>query len=401
MLSFIRGSYAIELIGASVERCFSRWAGSGIPFWEITRSSEISARCRLRCADLYSAQDLAERSQCELKILSEHGLPQLLRRLRARPILCFGTLLAVLAAFYFNRFVWFVQVNGNERVPEAVIRNVLFQEGVRFGASGEQLDCEFLKNRLLLNIPELRWLAVNREGGVVRVSVAEREKEEKQEETVGICDLAATRSGIIRELHVINGFAQVECGDAVSAGDILISGVMEWPTHIQATHAEGEVYAETFRDFSLSIPDQSVQKRYTGRTETCVDLIFQRKRINLSGNSGIFGIMCDTMIEIEQIVLPGGYELPVSIEKRTLLEYEPLPEAIGQEAALRLLSREAERLIRAQMISGRIEAGTTTIQKKQNSYLCRAAMNCLELISGTVPAELFGEEEKYGEIDQR
>ena len=401
MKRFLCGTYEIRIIGAAVERCCSRWAEADLPFWELSRQSEIEASCNIFRRDWENAGLLAERAQCELEICRERGLPLLWKRLRARPVLAAGVLIVLGLTFLLNRFVWFVQIQGNERVSEERIRRVLYEEGVSFGARGDGIDSEYLKNRCLLRIPELRWLAVNREGGLVTVSVAECEAPAPEEETEGICNLVAVRSGIVRQMQVINGFPQVEAGDTVSPGDVLISGVMEWTTHLQLVHAQGEVTASTFREQSLVIPAESVQKRYTGRTETCISIIFQRNRRKISGNSSIFGTMCDTIIDNQQLSLPGAYLLPLRIETLTLREYEAIPEPIPEDDAQRLLTSEAERLIRAEMISGRIENGSSVIQKTENSYLCRAGMNCLELISGVAPVELFGEDEIDGEADQR
>lgn len=401
MLNSIKGTYEVKLTGASPERCLNRWAEADVSFRALRKLTEMDYRCRILRSDLHLAQKLAGRTQCELQILSERGLPILVKRLKRRPVLLVGTILAFLAAFFLNRFVWFVRIEGNTLVSDDFIRNVLLEEGVGFGVRTDSIDSEYLKNRILLRIPELRWLAVNTEGSVVTVLAAEREAVEPEEEDRGICDVVAARSGIIRELHVIDGFAQTEVGAAVSEGDVLISGVMQWETRVQATKAKGEVYASTFREQKLMTPDECLAKRYTGRTETCITIIFQRKRRKISGNSGIFGSMCDTMIKTEPLFLPGGFQLPVSVETLTLREYRAEREAIETEDANILLSEEAERLVMDQMISGRIEGGTTSTQKKGNCFVCRAAMNCLELISRTVPTELFGEEDENGEADQR
>ena len=399
MLNYLRGTAEIEVTGASEALCLNRWTAANLSFWDLHTQSELVFRCRVYEPQLQEIIREASRAWCEVKILQRFGLPAVLRRLCNRPVLTLGLLLAVMLAYFMQNFVWFLRVEGNDRVPEQEILHALSEEGLCFGAWGPALDSENLKNRMLNRIPALRWLAVNREGGVVTVLVAEREREEQQLETDGVAHIIAVRPGIVREISVINGFTERKPGDQVLAGDILISGVAEWTTHVQATRAMGEVYADTLRVSELACPASAMQKKYTGRTETCTTIIFQRKRRKISGNSSIFGSRCDKMIKTSTWTIPGGFALPLTVETVTLSEYtlEPLP--INLNCAEALLGSEALRLTRAAMVAGRVESGSTMTQKTQDSYRCRGVWNCMELISKTVPVELFGEDEENGKTD--
>ncbi|MBQ1411079.1 MAG: sporulation protein YqfD [Oscillospiraceae bacterium] len=401
MLKKLRGTVEIEVTGASAALCLNRWTTADLPFWGLQRRSELVFRCRVYENQLDEISREAARAWCELRVLRRFGLPSLLRRLRRRPVLAVGMLLAVLLAWLLQNFVWFLRVEGNERLSEQEILNALAEEGVCFGTWGPTLDSTYLKHRMLYRMPALRWLAVNREGGVVTVLVAEREQEEPHLETDGVAHIVATRPGIIREISVINGFTELKPGDTVQPGDILISGIAEWTTHVQATRAMGEVYADTLRLTETVCPALAWEKNYTGRTETCVTWIIQRKRRKISGNSSIFGTSCDRMIEMKTWTLPGGYTLPVTVETVTLLEYTLEPVSLSPEQAEALLGGESLRLTMEQMVAGRVQNGSTTIKMTQDGFHCRGAWNCVELISKTLLVELFGEDEVNGETDQR
>ncbi|MBO4418309.1 MAG: sporulation protein YqfD [Oscillospiraceae bacterium] len=396
MLRYLRGTASIEVTGASAALCLNRWTAADLPFWELETKSELVFRCRINLWQLEEIRREASRAWCDVCVLDRFGLPVVLGRLRSRPVLTAGLALVVLLAFFLQSFVWFLRVEGNDRVTDEEILRALWEEGVRFGTRGAAIDSEDLKNRMLNRIPALRWLAVNREGGVVTVQVAERQREEPPLETGGVAHIVAARPGIIREISVINGFSDRKPGEAVLEGDILISGIAAWTTHVQATRARGEVYADTLRVSELVCPASARKKVYTGRRETCVTVIFQRKRRKISGNSSIFGTNCDRMIKASVWTLPGGYALPLTVETETLLEYTLAPLALSQEQAEAMLGEESLRQTRGEMSAGRIEGGSAAIHKTQDSYHCRGVWNCLELISRTVPAELFGEDEVNG-----
>ena len=401
MIRRLRGSLELELYSASLERCLTRWAQAEIPFWDLRRQDSLTARCRIYESDLDAARREAARAQSTLRVLSCAGLPRLVRQLRRRPVLLLGVVLALISALLLQNFVWFLRVQGNETVSAERILQALSEEGVRFGAWGPDLDSEDLKNRMLNRIPELRWLAVNREGGLVTVLTAERKLEGPTEDRSGITNVVASRPGIVRELHVTDGVAVVEPGDSVQAGDVLISGFAEWTTHVQAMHAAGEVTAQTMRQLDVICPSICMRKVYTGRTETCRSIIFQRKRKKISGNSSIFGVKCDRITETSAWTLPGGFSLPVYMETQTLFEYVLVPAELDVDSAGQTLRAEAERLVTEQMVAGEITRTSTQMIPQQDSFLLRETFHCVEVISKTVPAALYGEEEQDGKDNQR
>ena len=396
MLSRLRESLELEIRGAAPLRCLNRWTAAGVAFRRVEIPEPMLIRCRVPAADYPAALREAGRSQCALRILKRRGLPVLLRRLRARPVLSFGVPLAIALSLFLQNFVWFVQVSGNQRVSKEEILQALCEEGVRFGAWGPGLDSEMLKNRMLNRVPALRWLAVNREGGVVTVLTAERQEETAPEPSFPAANLVASRDGLVREITVLNGFPAVESGDLVKAGDLLVSGVQEWTVRTQVTCAKGEVYADTLHSLDLICPAEALEKVYTGREERCVTIIFQRKRRKISGNSGIFGGSCDRMIETREWTLPGGFRLPIAVETETLREYQLIHHGLSREEASALLDSEALRLVNAEMTAGQVLSGSSQVQITENRCFCRSQLNCLELISRTVPVELFGEEENHG-----
>ena len=107
------------------------------------------------------------------------------------------------------------------------------------------------------------------------------------------------------------------------------------------------------------------------------------------------------MIETSAWTLPGGFSLPVFIETQTLFEYTLVPAELKLETAGQVLCAEAERLVTEQMVAGEITRTSTQLIPKQDSFLLRGTFHCVELISKTVPAELYGEEEQNGENNQR
>lgn len=85
-----------------------------------------------------------------------------------------GVLIYALLLQFLSGRIWIVNIEGNDQVPEASIREVLEPLGVREGGDFRKLDVPSLQLTALQSLPDLTWLAVNLEGSTVHVKVRER-----------------------------------------------------------------------------------------------------------------------------------------------------------------------------------------------------------------------------------
>ena len=401
LVFFFRGYAIVELTGAEPERCLNRFAQRGIAFWDVEKPDELHLRCRVLLRDVQAAEQAAMRELCTLECLKQCGFRAVFYGVLARPVLVAGLLLAVALTLFLQNYVWFLQVQGNETIPAQEILRELDDLGVHFGTKGSDIDSQMLKNQMLNRIPALQWLAVNRSGGVVTVLVSEREPDATNRDRRVAANVVAKRAGVITSMSVLNGFAQVQSGDAVLAGQLLVSGVASWETHTQVTRAMAEIYAMTLHEQQVTIPAEYAQKVYTGREYRHVSLIFGRKRINLSGNSGIFSGTCDKMIDSRVLTLPGGYVFPLTVETEIVREYELQPEKLPQSVAQALLTEYIQNSVRQSMVAGTILQEDYRLTKAAGGYVLSGALSCEEMIARTVPLPLMGEDGEIGTDDQR
>lgn len=140
----------------------------------------------------------------------------------------------------------------------------------------------------------------------------------------------AARDGVIVSMSVLGGQSLCQVGQAVRAGELLVTGCVDLETHTQYTHADAEIYAMTQRTLTAVYPQTATQKAYTGQVIRRYSLVIGRKRINLSGNSGISEVSCDKMTERKTLTLPGGFSLPVTLVVETYRPYEAVQTQVSQ-----------------------------------------------------------------------
>lgn len=394
VINFFRGTAEILITGVAQERCFNRFAEEKIPFWALERVSPLEARCVVCRKDLRRAAAAAEAAQCTVEVLRRRGLRQVFYGLKRRPVLVLGLAAVAAAVLILPNFVWTLEVQGNETVQTEEILHALEELDVKFGAWGPDINSQDVKNRILNMLPALRWCAVNRSGGCVTVLVAEREPEAVVEDEKEITNVVASRTGIITRMNVMQGFKNCAVGDTVLTGQLLVSGYANWTTGTQAVHAIAEIYALTWRQQTAVMPQTALEKQYTGRETTRYTLVLGRKRINLSGNSGIPQGKCDKIVERKVLSLPGGYEFPVVLEIETLREYETTAVSCGREAAESVLLDYTRQALEDDMIAGTILTTQHSIRAENGRWVLRADNTCEEMIARMVPAPIFESETK-------
>ena len=268
--------------GAALEAANAR----GIPLYDVIQVGDLTARFRVRRRDYRTLEALSEKRGETLHLRRRMGAYWTLKRLLARPMLLCGLAVFLAAAIFLPTRIFFVRVEGNVNTPTRLILDAAGESGIRFGASRRAVRSEKMKNALLSALPQLQWAGVNTSGCVATVSVRERTDPEVTEQDSAVSSIVASRDGFIVSATVTRGNFLCRVGQSVKAGQVLISGYTDCGICIQATRAEGEIYAQTSRDFAAVTPVKWTARGEQTAVRRKYSLIIGKKRINLWKDSG-------------------------------------------------------------------------------------------------------------------
>ena len=166
--------------------------------------------------------------------------------------------------------VFFIEIEGNQQIPDRLILEVVQENGIQFGAVRRDIRSEKIKNILLEKIPQLQWVGVNTNGCVAVISVRERQFEnDSQEYSFG--SIVASRDAIIQQITVLRGTQLCKVGQAVKAGEILVSAYKDYGISVKMTGAKAEIYGQTEHNLDVGITSgqsfalpQTCEKRAVG-----------------------------------------------------------------------------------------------------------------------------------------
>lgn len=392
LFRFLRGSVRFCVTGGAPEEFINRCASEYLPFWNVAWPETGTVELTVTARAAPRARALAQRLGFEARELGRAGLPAFLGRFRRRGALLTGMALCLCAVAVLSRFILTVEVEGSERVPDAVILTELRRLGLRPGAYAPALDEGELRRELLLRVDGLSWCAVNLSGTraqvVVREAVSSPERTEGREPG----DVRAHCAGIVEHLEVYRGEAAVGKGATVLAGETLITGNVTDPQPLYSDlpgvrrqlHAAGSVTARTWRVLTAEIPLAAQCKSYTGRESRVWTLTVFGKRIKICGKSSNCTAEYDKMTFVWTACLRGE-PLPLSLSRETCRAYEKQPCAIDRDAAQTMLEEELLRALGESVGQGEILATVYSAHTDGEKLSVTLTAECREEIGVFVP----------------
>ncbi|MBQ6839853.1 MAG: sporulation protein YqfD [Oscillospiraceae bacterium] len=323
MSSYYRGNGTIQLIvtSADLPAFLAKLSEQGTVLRNIRSMDALSAQLQCSRAELHTIEHLAAKFGANIEIIKEPE--NVLYTALHRPVLLLTFFLFLCLLTILPTRIYFIQVDGNAIVPATQILEEAEKCGIRFGASRRLVRSEKVKNALLSTLPQLQWAGINTSGCVATISVREKNTNEELTPEVGIGNIIAKTDGIIQTCTVLNGTALCSAGDAVTAGQILVSGYTDCGIALKAVRAEAEITASTIRSVSAVTLLPDVIRGEQIHEETKFSLRIGKKLINLFKDSGISDTSCVKMYTEEYLTLPGGFRLPIALVTQRCIYYAP------------------------------------------------------------------------------
>ena len=328
-VKLLRGSVCVRAKSAYPERMLNLCSARGIEFWDVRWIDDTALSFCVARGDLRALRRAAEGCGAEVSIERTAGTPFFFARLRRRHALFAGGILCAALLLVNSFFIWDFEVTGNETVPTETILHALREHGVHRGTFIYSFRSQDICNRVLPELKDLCWVAVNVRGCKAYVQVRERVRAPERVNESEPTNVIAAKPGLITKVRALDGEKRVLPGTSVQQGQLLIAGVVdtggtEKPSVTTRFLAgKGEVWARTWYDLTVRVPLTYEKKVYTGKEKRSHTLIWGENRLKIGAKgSSICNVDCDKIKIQTQWTLFGLFALPVTWETETLLPYE-------------------------------------------------------------------------------
>lgn len=380
-VNFFKGQVTLRVESAFPERVLNLCAARQIPFWDLQWESTLAFTFTMTRRHYRELKKAAEKLGAEIAVTGQGGLPFFLRRFRRRYALVVGLGLCALMLLVGSFFVWDFKVEGNVNVSQEEILRALNKCGVKMGTYAFSIQSEQLRNQILLEIPELSYIAVNVSGCRAYVQVRERTEKPEMVDDRQLGNTVAVRDALVTAVQPYDGEKLVLPGTTVQKGQLLISGITDdEQAGTRFLRGMGKVYGRTWYKLQCKVPATVRQKVYTGEEHARYAICWGNQRINLYNNSSIAWGDCDKISTRTKLTLPGGIALPITIVKETYRCYEEQTVERSQTEAETWASAVMHQQMLAGMDEGEVEEETLTTILFEGNLLTELSAECQEQI---------------------
>lgn len=291
---YLTGVLTVEASGPAVERFINLCMTRGISLRDIHwRQGHIQVRMAVR--DFFRLRPLARQTHTRLRVRRRSGWPFLWHRISRRRVLLAGAFVFVAAAYAAAQFVWFVEIRGTRELQPAQVREAAAALGLQPGAYRPGLDVDAIERSLRAQLGATTAVLIRFVGTRAIIEVVERTLPPDDRGQHDPADLVAVRPGRVKTLAVYMGLPQVQEGDLVEAGQVLVRGLLApgvgrgalelRPEEATLVRARGMVKAETWRDVYVEVPLIQQVRRPNGERVTRYELKWGGRDIIMPGRS--------------------------------------------------------------------------------------------------------------------
>lgn len=363
LLNYILGYLNVEIEGYYIERFINISKNEKVLIWNLKRKKDVTLNIKVGVNEFRKICKIARKTKCKIKINSKRGIPFILNKYRKRKIFLILLILIAFLIFLSSNFVWNVDIKEENDEELENIRQDIYNAGLNIGKFKGDINTKEIINKLRLERQDIAWMGIELKGTNAIVKIVKSTDKPDIINENEYCSIVSDKAGIITKISAQNGTANVQVGDIVNVGDVLVNGWMEGKyTGIRYVHAIGEIQAKVWYTKHKNISYKITERRETGNLEDKYSIKFNNFEINFNKKLSKFKIY-DTIETEDKLKLFSDFYLPISIIKITNKEVEEIQKTYEVEEAKNVGIQELQNELDAE-----IENKESIVNKIINTY---------------------------------
>lgn len=355
MIRYVHGYVKIRVEGYSPERFLNLCRHHQIYIWGLSpRGNAYEMYMSLK--GFKKLRPIVRKTHTRIILVRRAGLPFFLHKYRKRKLFFISFFLCLGLLYLYSSFIWDIHFEGNEKWTNETLLAFLETKDVSPHMPKQKVDCARIVKDIRMQYDDIVWVSASIDGSRLRIQIKENEdtfrdvdtregsgavkKQEdntasegksggsaaKSEEESRPCDLVADKDGVITSIITRTGVPKVHVGDAVSTGDILVSGRVEVVndggevTGFQYQKSDADILADTQMDYEDTVSTTYKEKIYNKSTK-------RQYYVKTGGRFLSVGTLKNGYKEWElytkehQIKLGENFYLPVSYGSKIIKSY--------------------------------------------------------------------------------
>ncbi len=330
-VKYLRGYVRVRLYGYAPERFLNLCSNRNILIWNLEYHKEQYEFC-ISIRGFKQLKPILKKTRTKLIILERTGLPFVMRRYRKRKLFFAGIILCCALLYIMSLFVWKIEINGNLHETDSNIIKFLEEKQVYHGLLKSKIDCEKIEEDLRAGYEDIIWASAKLDGTMLVIDIQEnlatnQQAEEKQSGDDTPSDLVADKEAKIYSILTRAGTPQVEKGDDVKQGDLLVEGknpVLNDAGEVanyQYCVSDADILGITSYSYHDSFPLKYEDKVFTGRKSSTYGVRLLNNYFNLPHVLHKLE-KYDTITDEYNLKIGDTFYLPLLFTRETRREYQ-------------------------------------------------------------------------------
>lgn len=317
---FLVGFVNISVEGFFIERFINICRDRKIILNNLCIQNNTYLKVRIPKDDFVQIKNIAQKTKCKVRIERKVGLPFIINKYRKRKIFLIAIILIAIFIFIITKFVWNIEVVGNNTIPKEEIIEFVNRYGIKIGELKNNINTKKICNLIMIDREDIAWLGITIKGTNVIINIKEASEIPEIIDRNEICDIVSNKDAIISKIIVQNGTARVKEGDIVKQGDLLVEGIMESEQmENRLVHSEATIYGKNYYTKSrkeLFLQNNTIK---SGKEEKRYEICINNFKLNFNKRLSKFENY-DTINESKKIKIFSNYYFPLEIRKTTNFE---------------------------------------------------------------------------------
>ncbi len=320
--NYLKGFVIITIEGTFPERLINLCAKNNIELWNIRRLSKTLLNAHIRISSFKKLRKYCKKTRCKVHITKKCGLKFTLYKYRKRKALFLGFVIFFLMLWTLTKFVWVIEVTGNQKLTDDFIIQQAKNAGLYQGMPISRINPKSIRHHIMTHVEDVTFLTINQKGTTVYIDIREREEKRPHFDKDTPSNIVATESGVIESILVQSGTASVKKGDIVCKGQLLVSGAADNKYYgIKYSNSDATIKARVWHEKTVNLPYFKEEKIFTKNEKKQNKLVFFNFSLNLFIKNKILFEKYDILSYTNYISLGDGKVIPIGIKTDCYREY--------------------------------------------------------------------------------
>lgn len=143
---FLVGYIYINVEGFFIERFLNICRNKKIFLQDLHRENSTYIKAKILKSDFREVARIAKKTKCKVKIEKKSGIPFVVNKYRKRKIFAIAIIVIAIFIFVLTKFIWNIEVIGNEKLSEDEIINLVSEYGIEVGKLKTGINIEKISN---------------------------------------------------------------------------------------------------------------------------------------------------------------------------------------------------------------------------------------------------------------